>query len=517
VDIAIRVDASAAIGLGHFKRCAALAEELRALGTRVVFVVRRLGVDVEAQLTSSDFRSVALPIPDGAYPETIGNDRLLDGWAGVAWLFDAQQTVDALASFAPDWVIVDHYSFDARWHEYVSARLGTRIAVIDDLADRPVFASILIDHNLSKNHERRYAGLLRTRAKLLVGPRFALLAPAFRDAEKYKFRDSALSVGIFMGGVDRDNLSCKALRACRETAKLESKIEVVSTRFNPHIEELKVLAAQWPPTIVSEDLPNLAAFFARHDLQIGAGGGATWERAIAGVPSLLLVAAENQRAGVRELRDIGAIATLGEIESSSIDAIGAVVLRLINDAGERRSLADKSKLLVDGLGTRRVALCLLRTELAVRRAEISDTALMFNWRNDPRTRVVSRNTEQIDPQSHASWVDRTLADPNRCLLIGSIGGLGVGVVRFDRLNDDETEVSLYLDPELHGLGLGASLLSAGEGFLATLGGHVFRIIASVREENLASQRLFESCGYCYRLQRWEKTIEVHEDDRDKDC
>jgi UDP-2,4-diacetamido-2,4,6-trideoxy-beta-L-altropyranose hydrolase len=190
---------------------------------------------------------------------------------------------------------------------------------------------------------------------------------------------------------------------------------------------------------------------------------------------------------------------------------------LISDAGERRSLAEKSKLLVDGLGARRVALCLLKTELAVRRAELGDTALMFHWRNDPRTRVVSRNTQEIDAQSHASWVDRTIADPNRCLLIGSIGGLSVGVVRFDRVNDDETEVSLYLDPELHGLGLGASLLNAGEVVLATLGGYGFQIIANVRKENLASHRLFETCGYCYRQQRWEKKLEVHKDGRDKDC
>ena len=52
---------------------------------------------------------------------------------------------------------------------------------------------------------------------------------------------------------------------------------------------------------IATDLPDLAGFFARHDLQIGAGGGATWERCCMGVPSVLVVAADNQNVVVPQL------------------------------------------------------------------------------------------------------------------------------------------------------------------------------------------------------------------------
>lgn len=39
--------------------------------------------------------------------------------------------------------------------------------------------------------------------------------------------------------------------------------------------------------------PDLSAFFGRYDLQIGAGGGATWERCFVGAPTLAVAYADN--------------------------------------------------------------------------------------------------------------------------------------------------------------------------------------------------------------------------------
>jgi UDP-2,4-diacetamido-2,4,6-trideoxy-beta-L-altropyranose hydrolase len=517
VEIAFRVDASATIGLGHFRRCISLAQELRGLRARVVFIVRQLGVDCRSLLDSLDIRCIELPAPHALYESLSNGDRPLERWAGVPWLDDAQETVTAAASVAPDWIVVDHYSFDARWHSYVHEHLSVRVAVIDDLADRPLFASVLIDHNLAQSHQRKYSGLLTSHTRLLTGPRFALIDGAFLQAAKYAFRDRVQSIGIFMGGVDRANLSSVAIRACREVAAFEGAIEVVTTRFNPNIQELRDLCALKPATSLRQDLPNLAGFLSRHDLQIGAGGGAVWERAIAGAPSLLLVAADNQRAGVMQLREAGAAATLESVQPPTPRAVGAAVSRLIENASQRQELSVNSRQLVDGLGARRVAACLLRTELSVRLAAPEDSAIMHQWRNDSRTRAVSRNTREIDLQTHMGWVKNSLVNSERCLLIGAIGALRVGVIRFDRSARDEAEVSLYLDPELHGLGLGAHLLRSGEEYIAHLGDYGSRIVAIVRRDNLSSQRLFASAGYRYHSDRWEKTIDLHGGDGNEDC
>src|SRR4029079_12716473 len=118
-------------------------------------------------------------------------------WSGTSWTQDADETAAALRAFRPDWILVDHYAFDARWHERVAAVLGTRIAVIDDLADRSLAAQLVIDQNLHPDHTVKFSHKLRLPARMLGGPRYALLAPRYRNAPRYRFRRKVSSIGIF--------------------------------------------------------------------------------------------------------------------------------------------------------------------------------------------------------------------------------------------------------------------------------------------------------------------------------
>ena len=471
-----------------------------------MFVTRDLGLDVPSLAAALGFGTSNLPAPSASYRVAADENPPHAAWAAVDWQSDARDTVAALSSDAPDWLVVDHYSFDARWHSRVAEQLGSRIAVIDDLADRSCFAEVLVDHNLDAVGGSKYAGCALSRTRMLCGPRFALLGAAYRNPQRYAFHDSVRSIGIFMGGVDARGLNVIALRACRAVAGFAGLVEVVVSSSSPNAAELQSLAASLPPTRVSRDLPDLSAFFARHDLQIGAGGGAALERAAVGVPSLLLIAAENQRRVVSSLTALGAAASLEPNVPLSQERVAGAVTALIGDAATRRRLAERSGRLVDGRGTTRVALCLLASELKIRRAHSGDTAMMFEWRNHPSTRAVSRDPASLGLESHARWVERALADNNRCLLIGYVGDLNVGVIRFDVLDEDSMEVSLYLDPELHGLGLGKALLLAGEAHVASTSKGSVRLVAFTLDGNMPSKRLFEACTYRFAEGRWEKTL-----------
>jgi len=509
MQIAFRVDASRAMGLGHIKRCLSFADALRVCGARVVFVTRDLGVDVKSLALAAGFPTLTLPAPIREYQISEGEKPRHSAWAEVDWRSDARDTVAALSSVDPDWLIIDHYSFDARWHLRIAEETGARIVAIDDLADRPLSADILVDHNLDAADGTKYAGLILPSTKMCCGPRVALLSRSYRNARKYAFNITARSIGIFMGGVDEHGLSAIVLRACREVAGFVGFLELVVTKSYPNISELQSLAARLPPTRVAIDLPDLAAFFARHDLQIGAGGGAALERAAVGAPSLVLMAAENQRGVVSALAASETAATLQPDAPLSQKSVGDLVSALIDDGDRRRRLADKSSQLVDGRGAIRAALCVLSRELKVRRAEREDTSMMFEWRNHQRTRSVSRDPASLEPESHARWVETALADSDRCLLVGYVGELSVGVLRFDVLGEHLMEVSLYLDPDLHGLGLGKALLLAGEAHIALVRKGGVRMVATVLGDNLPSQKLFESCGYCLEDGRWQKMVTTH--------
>lgn len=100
-----------------------------------------------------------------------------------------------------------------------------------------------------------------------------------------------------MGGTDPGGISARVLAACR-AAGFAGTIEVVSTSANSRLDALQQACAVDSAVTLTLDQPDLAGFFARHDLQIGAGGGATWERCCIGAPTVAMALVANQSAVV---------------------------------------------------------------------------------------------------------------------------------------------------------------------------------------------------------------------------
>lgn len=492
--VAFRVDASAQIGTGHLKRCLSLAHAIQELGGEVSFVWRDHGLDCHSQIEARGCQSFQLSRP-------AGESRLSGGpahaaWAGVPAEQDVADTIAELIFWRPDWLVVDHYGFDAAWHSAVRQGLGCQLMVIDDLGDRPVHADILVDHNPHADHRAKYESSRTSIGRLLGGARFALLDADYRVLKPITVNEAVRSIGVFMGGVDGGKHSLLAIGACR-AAGFEGRIEVVSTSANPHLAQLSAAVAGDPGTSLLLDLPSLAGFFASHDVQIGAGGGATWERCRAGVPALVLATARNQTVVTGALCEAGAALTL---DAPLHESVQDCVVTLLSDYALRASLAERARTLVDGRGCERVALSMTRNQVLIRRAADEDAHLIYRWRNHPATRAMSEDQAAIDLEGHLLWFAASVApDSGRLIFVGQIGPIPIGVVRFDRVAPKgETKqyiVSIYLDPDLHGLGLGPPLLAAAERALVTSTRSAARIVAVTRPENAASQAMFRSCGY----------------------
>jgi UDP-2,4-diacetamido-2,4,6-trideoxy-beta-L-altropyranose hydrolase len=496
--VAIRVDASATIGTGHLKRCLALVQALIEQGAQVSLVTRALDGVAAQVLREAPCPVHWLPAPSGDVP-TDSTSTPHAAWAGVSWTQDASDTVTALKAERPDWLVVDHYAFDARWHEALRQSLTCRLLVIDDTADRPLAPDALLDHNWAPDHRAKYAGRLTREPHWLAGPRHALLSPAYRSAPRYAFRPLVRSIGIFMGGTDPDGISARVLAACR-AAGFAGTIEVVSTSANPHLSGLHEACAADPDSTLTLDQADLATFFARHDLQIGAGGGATWERCCIGAPTLAIPVAANQSAVVPGL------ASLGAVRAATEHTLADVLRELIADPAQRQSLANTAAALVDGRGAQRVALHLLSDTLQLRPATLNDAPLLHAWRNHPAVRAVSGSSEPIALESHHGWLQRVLSSPDRWLFVAQVGDLPVGSIRFDRQESGHLEVSLYTDPQLQGLGIGPHLLLSGERRMRHSLQTPFTVDATVVAGNTASQRLFEGCGYHGGPVHFQKTV-----------
>ena len=124
----------------------------------------------------------------------------------------------------------------------------------------------------------------------------------------------------------------------------------------------------------------------------------------------------------------------------------------------------------------------------IRRAAPDDALDVLAWRNDPLSRAMSRTQTLIEEAGHVAWFTKAIEDPHRALLVGELDGRKIGMVRFDYAK--ETQVSININPVFRGRGLGYELL-AGALAYAPSG----PIVAGIRNENLASRRLFERAGF----------------------
>ena len=307
--VAFRADASLQIGTGHVMRCLTLADALRDQGAQCSFVCRPHAGHLLALVAQRGHKTFALSEPQENFKAPADPAHAM--WLGTSWADDAEQTIHALVGQTIDWLVVDHYALDARWEETLRPQ-APRIMVIDDLADRPHACDLLLDQNLGRT-EADYGDLLKGKTTTLVGPQYALLRPEFaalraQSLVRRQNNPQLRRLLVTMGGVDKDNATGQvlaALQSCSLPADL--RVTVVMGPHAPWLAQVQAQAAQMPwPTEVLVGVDNMAQLIAENDLAIGAAGGTSWERCCLGLPSLVLVLAQNQLQGAVGLQEAGA-------------------------------------------------------------------------------------------------------------------------------------------------------------------------------------------------------------------
>lgn len=353
IRIAFRADASTLIGTGHLRRCNSLASALAAFGCDIRFFCRDLGLDTRT-LVDGSFAHYPLPAPGVGQFRADASAPAHGAWAGVTMRRDVADLVAVMRAtqWSPDWVIIDHYAFSAPWHQAIRSRTGARIAAIDDLADRVLAVDVLVDHSWHADHQAKYDGLVPASATFFYGPHYALLDRAYATAARYKFHSEVRSIGVFMGGVDKDDTSSRVIDAIAASS-FAGRIELVTTSANRNLEALKRRANACRQLDLRVNLPHLADFFARHDLHIGAGGGATWERLCIGAPSILLSFAANHDTVLEPLRDLGVAEVLEQNWTNA--QLSDAIAKLLADKALRSNYTKRGRALVDGQGCQRVA------------------------------------------------------------------------------------------------------------------------------------------------------------------
>jgi RimJ/RimL family protein N-acetyltransferase len=236
---------------------------------------------------------------------------------------------------------------------------------------------------------------------------------------------------------------------------------------------------------------------ARAALFVGSGGSIGWERACLGLPGITVSLAQNQTPLCEALAEAGGDLHVGSWATSAEllrRQLAAALVALTLDAAWRSGAARRLRELCDGRGAERVARALLEPAISLRPAVPADAVRVFPWRNDPRTRALFFDPSPLLWDSHCAWFENALTDPRRRLLIGMNEGADVGVVRFD-LDEDGAELSVYLDPDAHGQGLGPALIDAACEWFETNEDPKYHVHARIRSQNAASLAAFAAAGF----------------------
>ncbi len=340
--IAFRVDASSQIGTGHFMRCLTLADEVKKQGAQIRFISRNLPTYLNEMLITKGMEFISLTTE----PTQQATDELdYANWLGTSQAYDAQATIQALANQSWDWIVVDHYALDKRWESAVRASCK-KLMVIDDLADRQHDCDVLLDQNYYADMQTRYCNKVPANCQLLLGPKYALLREEFRALRKQiKPRTGDVKkILVFFGGVDADDYTSLAIQALAQL-NVKQQVNVIIGAQHPKREQIQQACAN-SGYICHVQTTCMAELMAAADLAIGGGGTAIWERCAMGLPSIIVVMAENQRKAAIDLDAFGVLINLGEAHKMRMAEMLSAVERLLINEQSRTQLSIASMHLV---------------------------------------------------------------------------------------------------------------------------------------------------------------------------
>jgi len=328
------VDAGPTVGGGHAMRSLSLAAALEAQGAACSFVTPPAVGHVLAAFAPGMAQVIAFSTEPRDLAKSAGGEA-----------FDA--------------VVFDHYGLSER--EHLAIAQGRPALVIDDLADRPLGADLVLDSGPARKAED-YAGLAPDQATLLLGPAYAPVRAEFAG-----LRDAALAwrgepVGralVSLGLTDVGGITARVVERLRPRIG-EIGLDIVLGADAPSLAGLTKVATRDPRLMLHVDTPHMARLTAEADIAIGAAGSSVWERCTLGLPSAVVVLAENQRPAARTLAERGAALVLDAAQPDFDAVLDRALMRLLTDVALRRDLAAKSAEVCDGLGAPRVAEALLQ-------------------------------------------------------------------------------------------------------------------------------------------------------------
>jgi spore coat polysaccharide biosynthesis predicted glycosyltransferase SpsG len=321
--VLLRCDLGARIGMGHYRRCRALAEASYEEGLDVSW---RIGVEAGGSFTDSKER---VELTEAGAEDWREFSRVACGF---------------------DLVVIDHYELAAE----ADKRADFPWMRFDAGVGREPTTAALIHNALPGMHQDDYAArLLNPKARVLKGPTYALLDGSFLRARlNDKKKPTAVSRILLTFGGGDDRGATQAVLAELDQCLPDAVRVVVTGSANSSLPKLQALAESDSRIELRVDEAEMARVMPGVDAAVTAGGTTLNELACLGVPAWVVAIAGNQIRPAQLWDKAGAMKFGGEFPGESAFA---GLREFLEDQSQLHRMGELGKSLVDGLGAQRTA------------------------------------------------------------------------------------------------------------------------------------------------------------------
>ena len=352
-NIVFRVDSSYQIGIGHVMRCITLAKAIKKkIEAKVYFFSRGTKGNINSIISSAGFDVIEME------PAQIISDGRLkhSEWLGKTPEADAEEfliLLERLAIPQLDLLIIDHYGIDYLWQDVICNKV-TKTLVIDDLGDRIHQCEFLIDQTYNCKEEK-YRSLVPQKCQLFLGTEYALLRDEFQSdyQEIVEKRSTSVkkNVLVMFGGADPTNHTQLSLEKINLREDI-SNINVILGSSAKHLNSVYEFCEKKDNINLHVSPSNIAQLMREADIAVGAAGTTSWERCASGLPSVVVIQADNQRQIAKELEAQGVITCL---EGKDIDrSLNQHLDKWLSPNGLNNTIRNKCLQICDAMGSERV-------------------------------------------------------------------------------------------------------------------------------------------------------------------
>ena len=328
--IFIRADMNPVIATGHMMRCLSIADEIRNMGGKAVFV-------------TADENAVDLIRKRGYEVLVLHSD----------WMSKEDELpglIEKIREYGAKKILVDSYQVTG--HYLQELRRYTQVTYLDDLDDFPHPADNLICY-ANYYHSFSY-GNKTEKDGYYLGTAYVPLRAVFADCPVKRIRKHVKKILLLSGGNDSCHVIERMVEAFCENK--EVMLITICGRYYAGYGELKERYKEYPNLRFHRNVTNIKKYMQEADLAVSAGGTTLYELCAVGTPAISYSFADNQLYNVKQFDEDGIIEYAGDARYEDIAANVMKICARYADAAEVRAERSlRMQQAVDGKGAGRIA------------------------------------------------------------------------------------------------------------------------------------------------------------------